>query len=131
MRGNPGCRTTEVEYSTGLSSSLCGRKSTALSKLERSKENVAQLQACCIELWHHPDTTQCERDEGYLSQELEWMFMEERRRESAVTGSGRVGIDDTILNERVEFEYVCSSASPHACPSQHFNNNCLLVRSTW
>ena len=73
-------------------------KSTAFSTLERLKEEVAQLQACCFELWHHLDITQYER-EGYLSQELEWMYVAERRRESAVTGSGRVGIDDTILTK--------------------------------
>ena len=77
---NPGCRTTEVEYSTGPNSSLCGRKFTALSKLERSTEDVAQLQACCLSfgITLTPRSVSEIKD---ICQELEWMFMEERRRE--------------------------------------------------
>ena len=42
-----------------------------------SKEEVAQLQARCDEVRHHPEPTQYARDEGDLSQQLEWMQMEE------------------------------------------------------
>ena len=45
--------------------------------------------------------TQHARDEGYLSQELEWMQMEETQPEPATEGSGRMGTDDTTLIVRV------------------------------
>ena len=70
--------------------------------LDRSKEEVAQLQARCDEFWHHLVPTQYARDEGYLSQELEWLCMEENRLGSAATGSGGKGTDDTTLIERGE-----------------------------
>ena len=66
--------------------------------LDRSEEEVAQLQARCREFWHHPEPTQYARNEGYLSQELQWMHIEETQPASAATG----GTDDTALIERVE-----------------------------
>ena len=37
-----------------------------LFALDRSEEEVAQLQARCNEFWCHPEHTQDTRDEGYL-----------------------------------------------------------------
>ena len=60
------------------------------------------MQANCIEIWHLPEPTQYARDEGYLSQELELMQIEEHQPESAPTCSGSVGSDENALIERVE-----------------------------
>ena len=58
----------------------------------RSKEEVAKLQAHSNEFWHLPEPTQCARDEGYLFQDLELMRMEENQLESAATGGGGMGV---------------------------------------
>ena len=55
--------------------------------LDRSKDEVAQLQARC-EFWRYLEPTQYARDEVNHSPELEWMQMEENQPESAATGSG-------------------------------------------
>ena len=60
------------------------------------------MQARCSDIRHLPEPTQYARDERHLSQELEWMQMEEYPPESASTSNGRVDTDDTTLIERVE-----------------------------
>ena len=59
------------------SCSLCIRQSQISQQLNRSKEEVAQLQARCHEYRHLHEPTQYARDGGYLSQKLKWMQMEE------------------------------------------------------
>ena len=54
--------------------------------LDGSKDEVAQLQVRCNACWHLEPTKHA-RDEGYLSQELEWMPMEENHSESAATSN--------------------------------------------
>ena len=49
------------------------------------------------------------REMKHISQELEWMQVEEHLPESAATGGGRVGTDETTLIERVEPSAVCCS----------------------
>ena len=71
-------------------------------KWERSKEEVAQLQARCNEFGHLLEPTQSTRDEGYFSPELELMQMEENEPGSAATGCVRMGTDETTLIDRVE-----------------------------
>ena len=70
-------------------------------QLGRSKQEVAQMQARCHAFRHLPDPTQPARDEGYHSQEQEWMQMEDHQPACAATSGGRVGTSDT-LTERVE-----------------------------
>ena len=72
------------------------RKSTDLKHLAWSKEEVAQLLACCDEFWHLLEP-QYARDKVLHSPELEWMHMVEKRPEAAATGSGRLGTDVTTL----------------------------------
>ena len=74
-----------------LSQKLDRSKEEVAQLQARSKEEVAQLQARCDEFWHHPEPTQYARDEGYLSQVLEWMQMEEHQPQSAATSKWKSG----------------------------------------
>ena len=56
--------------------------------MDWSTAEVALLQARCNEFWYHAEPTQYARDEGYLSQEMEWMYVEENQLGSAAAGSG-------------------------------------------
>ena len=69
--------------------------------LDKSKEEVAQLQARCNEFRRHLKPTQYTRYEAYLSR-AGWMHMEENQPGSATTGRGGVGTDDTTLIKVVE-----------------------------
>ena len=91
-----------------------------------SQEEVAQLQTRSIDSWPHPEPTQYARDEGYLSQELQWLLMEEHQLESAATGGGRVGTHCTTLLERVETR---SIGAADDCLSVHqLKNYCVSWR---
>ena len=61
-----------------------------------------RLPSCKLaeKIWRTPEPIQYTRDEGYLSQELEWM--ERNQHGSDATGSGGIGTQDTTLIERVE-----------------------------
>ena len=94
-------------------------------RLDMSEEERAHLRAGC-NFWRHPEPAQFSRDEGYLSQELEWMHVEDNDPGSAATGCGGLGIDDTTTTEVVELgQFVapvhlygyCSTASPD--PESH------------
>ena len=71
-------------------------------KLDGSEEEVAQLQTRSNELWYLSEPTQYSRDAGDLSQELEWMPVEENQPRSGATGSGSVGTENTTLIAIVE-----------------------------
>ena len=70
--------------------------------LDRSEEEVAQLEARRHEFWDQLEPNQFPRDEGHSSQELEWMRMEENQLASAATGCGEMCIDDTTFIGTVE-----------------------------
>ena len=58
--------------------------------MDSPKEEVA-VAISCNESWHQVELFQFMRDEGYLAQELEWMYMQENQSLSVVTGSGGMG----------------------------------------
>ena len=92
--------------------------------MDTSNEDVAQLPARSNEFRHLPEPTWCARDEGYLSQELEWMQMEEHQLESVATSSGIVGTDDTTLIERVELSS-CGVACDRLLVHLNKSNYCM------
>ena len=47
----------------------------------------------CSDFWHLLEPTHCARYEGYLSQQLGWMQMQELQPESAASGCGRLHLD--------------------------------------
>ena len=77
--------------------------------MDRSKEEVAQLQARCNELWHQSVATQCTRDAGYLSR----VGMDAHRRKPSVVllpeAVAEWVLMNTTLIEKGGAEFVCST----------------------
>ena len=91
----------KIDNFTGRKLIAWEQKTYTSQHVDGWREQVAHLRGSCNKFGHHPGPTQYARDEEHLSQELEWLHMEERQPGSAATGGGRVGADDTTLIESV------------------------------